>query len=486
MESLLKSIPGTVVFQDDILITGRDTYSHFRNLEEALSRLDRDQYSLPEADDLFVTLAGGKAFMKLELTSAYITQELEESLKGLTCISTFPLHVIELIEKFNMSEACFLPAPKSINLILQLSWLDLGIFATLTAMTALSVVIYLENTYYLMKKVKCPIKTKTLVSISAAPTVIGITSCLGLWVPRAVMFINMMAAIYFGLCFYLLLLVIVEGYGGEEGLLEHFKNTSLVVSTGPCCCCCPCLPHMRMTRRKFRIFVLGAFQVAFLRPVFFFMGIVLWTNGLYDPDDLSATSIFLWMDLFLGVSTILGLWPTNILFRQSKLHMADQKLTAKFSLFQVILILSSLQNSIIGTLAGAGNIRCSPPYSSRTRGQLMNNQLLIIEMFIVGVLTRLSYRKKDDRPGYRALDAARPKDKEERHTSTDDANSQVMGLVPEELAPEELVPQVSVKFHRENIFTLRKKKHTREKQTQGGGSFNAVFNQTTLPLFNSC
>uniref|UniRef100_UPI00398EB0E9 uncharacterized protein n=1 Tax=Pristiophorus japonicus TaxID=55135 RepID=UPI00398EB0E9 len=41
MESLLKSIPGTVVFQDDILVTGCNSEEHLHNLEEMLRRLDR-------------------------------------------------------------------------------------------------------------------------------------------------------------------------------------------------------------------------------------------------------------------------------------------------------------------------------------------------------------------------------------------------------------------------------------------------------------
>ncbi|XP_069753675.1 organic solute transporter subunit alpha-like [Narcine bancroftii] len=318
-------------------------------------------------------------------------------------LTRFPLEVLEMIEKFNVSEACFLPPPRTINLLLQLTWLDLSIFATLTVVTMLSIFIYLDNCWYLMTKVKCPIKRKTLMWMSAAPTVITITSCLGLWVPRAVMFVDMLAATYFGVCFYLLLLVIVQGYGGEEDMLEHLETAEINVSTGPCCCCCPCLPRMRMTRKKYRLFVLGSFQVAFLRPALFFLGIVLWTNDLYDPNDWSSSSVFLWINLFLGVSTILGLWPSNILFRHSKLLQADQNLTCKFSLFQAILILSSLQNSIIGTLAGAGNISCAPPYSARTRGQLINNQLLILEMFLVGVFTWASYRKRDDKPGYRPM-----------------------------------------------------------------------------------
>ncbi|XP_072897799.1 organic solute transporter subunit alpha-like [Hemitrygon akajei] len=314
-----------------------------------------------------------------------------------------PPNILELIEKFNVSEACFLPPPRSLKLIMELTWLDMGVFGTLTLITVLSILIYLENACYLLSKIKCPIKRKTLMWISASPTVFTITSCLGLWVPRAVMFVDMVAAMYFAVCYYLLLLVIVQGYGGEEAMLEHIATDRVRISTGPCCCCCPCLPHIRITRKNFRLLVVGVFQVAFLRPALFFLGVVLWTNGLYDPDDWSASSIFLWINLFLGVSTIVGLWPIAILFRHSKLLQADQNLACKFALFQVTLILSSLQNSIIGTLAGAGHIGCTPPYSARTRGQLMNNQLLILEMFLVGVFTRKSYRKSDGRPGYRPV-----------------------------------------------------------------------------------
>uniref|UniRef100_UPI00398EFC71 protein O-GlcNAcase n=1 Tax=Pristiophorus japonicus TaxID=55135 RepID=UPI00398EFC71 len=45
-------------------------------------------YPLPKADDLFAMLAGGKSFTKLELTWAYMTQELVDTSKKLTCINT--------------------------------------------------------------------------------------------------------------------------------------------------------------------------------------------------------------------------------------------------------------------------------------------------------------------------------------------------------------------------------------------------------------
>ena len=40
MESPFKSVPKTVAFQDDILITGCDTAEYLRNMEEVLRRLD--------------------------------------------------------------------------------------------------------------------------------------------------------------------------------------------------------------------------------------------------------------------------------------------------------------------------------------------------------------------------------------------------------------------------------------------------------------
>ena len=48
----------------------------------------QDQYPLPKADDLILTCAGGKSFTKLDLTSAYMTQELDEESRKLTCINT--------------------------------------------------------------------------------------------------------------------------------------------------------------------------------------------------------------------------------------------------------------------------------------------------------------------------------------------------------------------------------------------------------------
>ncbi|XP_053373962.1 uncharacterized protein K02A2.6-like [Mercenaria mercenaria] len=50
--------------------------------------ISEDQYPLPNVDDMFATLAGGKKFTKLDLTQAYAQLELDENSKDLLTINT--------------------------------------------------------------------------------------------------------------------------------------------------------------------------------------------------------------------------------------------------------------------------------------------------------------------------------------------------------------------------------------------------------------
>lgn len=90
---------------------------------------------------------------------------------------------------------------------------------------------------------------------------------------------------------------------------------------------------------------------------------------------------------------------------------------------QLVLVLSQLQTAIINILAMNGTIACAPPFSSRYRGYskstpplvslsclsfivnqtvwsrpalsaVLSQQLLILEMFIITLVTRLLYRRQ--------------------------------------------------------------------------------------------
>ncbi|XP_040477663.1 organic solute transporter subunit alpha [Ursus maritimus] len=309
--------------------------------------------------------------------------------------------LLELLKtNYSIPSACFSHAPTAAQLLRALGPAQIALTVIMTLFTLGSVIIFLEDAVYLYKNTRCPIKRGTLLWSSSAPTVVSVFCCFGLWIPRSLMLVEMAITSFYAVCFYLMMRVMVEGFGGKEAVLRTLKDTPMMVHTGPCCCCCPCCPPLTLTRKKLQLLMLGPFQYAFFKITLSLVGLFLIPDGIYDPADISEESTALWINTVLGVSTLLALWSLAIIFRQAKMHLGAQNIGAKFVLFQVLLILTALQPSIFSVLANNGQIACSPPFSSKIRSQVMNCHLLVLETFLMTVLARMYYRRKDNKVGY--------------------------------------------------------------------------------------
>ncbi|XP_004465916.1 organic solute transporter subunit alpha [Dasypus novemcinctus] len=321
-----------------------------------------------------------------------------------THIKLDPRYTADLLEllktDYNISSACFSHPPTAAQLLRASGPVETALTGIMTMLALGSVAIFLEDAVYLYKNTRCPIKRRTLLWSSSAPTVVSVFCCFGLWIPRSLVLVEMAITSFYAVCFYLLMRVMVEGFGGKEAVMRTLKDTPMRIHTGPCCCCCPCCPPLMLTRKKLQLLMLGPFQYAFLKITLVLVGLFFIPDGIYDPADISEVSTALWINTFLGVSTLLALWTLAIIFRQAKQHLGEQNIGAKFVLFQALLILTALQPSIFSVLASSGHIACSPPFSSKIRSQVMNCHLLIVETFLMTVLTRMYYRRKDDKVGY--------------------------------------------------------------------------------------
>uniref|UniRef100_A0A3Q3FVH7 Solute carrier family 51 member A n=1 Tax=Labrus bergylta TaxID=56723 RepID=A0A3Q3FVH7_9LABR len=273
------------------------------------------------------------------------------------------------------------------------------LYSVLTFMAAVSMLVYIEECIYIYRKVPNN-KKSVIIWVNGAAPVIGTMSCLGMWIPQSHHF----------------LILMVEEVGGDEGFLKRAGKHKLKISTGPCCCCCLCLPYVAITRRSLFLLKLGSFQFALLKPVFTILSIVLWTNGTFDLADLNITGSAIWINPFVGILTIIALWPVAIMFINLRTALRTLKIIPKYAMYQLVLVLSQLQTAIINILALKGTIACAPPFSAAARGYMLSQQLLILEMFIITLVTRLLYRRQYD-----------PLPEEEEH---DDNENTKMAPVP--------------------------------------------------------
>ncbi|XP_050015765.1 organic solute transporter subunit alpha [Microtus pennsylvanicus] len=331
---------------------------------------------------------------------------------GRTQIRLDPRYTVDLLEllktNYSISSACFSYPPTAAQLLRELGPLEIALTIILTFLTLGSIAIFLEDALYLYKNTLCPIKRRTLIWSSSAPTVVSVLCCFGLWIPRALTLVEMVITSFYAIVFYLLMLVMVEGFGGKEAVLRTLKDIPMRVHTGPCCCCCPCCPPLILTRKKLQLLMLGPFQYAFFKILLNIVGLFLIPDGIFDPSDISEKSTALWINTFLGASTLFALWSLAIIFRQAKLHLSEQNMGSKFAVFQVLVILTALQPSIFSVLASTGQIACSPPFPSKTRSQVMNCHMLVVETFLMTVLARMYYRRKDGKVGYETSSAPDP------------------------------------------------------------------------------
>ncbi|KAJ7414556.1 Organic solute transporter subunit alpha [Pitangus sulphuratus] len=258
------------------------------------------------------------------------------------------------------------------------------LFATLTLMTLIAILVFIEEAVYIYRKTPSSKRSIIIWINAAAPAYERHTGKFKLEFSSSPRF--------FAIVIHKFLMMMIKECGGQKLLLRRFENGRFTISTGPCCCCCLCLPRVPITRQTLFWLKVGTFQFAVFRPVLVFLSIVLWSNGNYVLYNLSPKEPALWINISMGVLTLTALWAVGIVFRKVRTLLTCKNIIPKFALYQFIVILNHLQTTIIHMLATQRVIPCAPPLSSTARGS--SQQLLIMEMFLITVISRVVYRRK--------------------------------------------------------------------------------------------
>ncbi|CAG2247998.1 OSTA [Mytilus edulis] len=148
--------------------------------------------------------------------------------------------------------------------------------------------------------------------------------------------------------------------------------------------------------KTLRVASVFTIQIAIVRPIVLFVAAVLWTDGKYaSGDEGEQSSITFPIQVFSGVSTILGVWGLQIVYRATRDRLTMFRVNLKFASFQLTFAIVNLQNFILAILGKNGIPACEGSRGPLMRGSRLNHYLLVIEMFLLCILSRFAYRRQE-------------------------------------------------------------------------------------------
>ncbi|XP_022108682.1 organic solute transporter subunit alpha-like [Acanthaster planci] len=261
----------------------------------------------------------------------------------------------------------------------------------------LTVLMYVEGQVYICKKIPGRRKVHLSFIFSLYP-VFSTTSLCGFYIPKAHIVAKFTSEIWLSLVLFQFVLLVSEYYGTSEKMLLVLHGRKIPLAGPPCCCCCCCfLPSVLINEknigkfsRRVKILVL---QVAVLRPILWFIAIILWINGNYNEGELSINDAYPYMTLIALISNMVALQALVTFFRISQDPLSSYKVKPKFFTVQLVLIITSIQSVITGALAKFGVIKCLGPYNSSVNGKMIVDFTVIVEMFFFMILAALWYRR---------------------------------------------------------------------------------------------
>ncbi|XP_071793226.1 organic solute transporter subunit alpha-like [Asterias amurensis] len=263
----------------------------------------------------------------------------------------------------------------------------------MTAVSILTVVLFIESVMNVNKKIPNSRRRVRLTVLMGIYPVMSVTSLFSLYVPSAHLLNTLLASMYFSVALFQFLMLIIDYYGGKHAVVEKLKDQKLSLAGPPLTCCCPCcLPKITITAKNLRRLRRLVMQVAFVRPLTYFISLVLWTDGKYKHGEIALNEPYIYLTTISITSGLFALYGIILFLTASLEPLKSYRIKPKFFIVQMVLILISTQNLVLAVLADIGVIPCVPPFNSDSRANYIGDMLVVVEMLFFGVLSRMYFR----------------------------------------------------------------------------------------------
>ncbi|XP_052766564.1 organic solute transporter subunit alpha-like [Mya arenaria] len=285
------------------------------------------------------------------------------------------------------------PSTEDYYPVLVRSWVSMMLMALACVLTVGSIIIFIESLLYVIRVNKGHsekvVKVGTILGLHPVTTACAM---LALLVPKSSLLVDLVAACYLSVCFYMFVSLVIEVYFGGN-LVKALNGTKVKTAVPPCCCCCCCILKPRiLTKRSLLVFRMLSLQVAFVQPVLLFIAAVLWTDGKYDPGHIDPAKATIYITVITTISTMLSIYGSLVVHRAAAPYLASFNCGIKWTCIQLVVILPNIQGLIFSILVANDLPPCENTRGPLVRGASLNHFLLVVEMFLLTLLARRAYR----------------------------------------------------------------------------------------------
>ncbi|XP_041130890.1 organic solute transporter subunit alpha [Polyodon spathula] len=274
---------------------------------------------------------------------------------------------------------------------------QLWLFLIPVALILILLAVFLEEMGFFFRNSHSSKRRRLYLWILGIYPVFGLSSLIGMFVPRSTSLCNFIASLYHSITLWKFLGLVTDFFGGKVRMLQKLKGEQVSPNPFPCCCCC-CLPLIAINRTSVRWMTAAVFQLSVVRTVLFFVILVLWTDEQYDYGDVGYKNPNVYVNALIGVSTLLSFYGYLLFYKATRRALSGYGLRGKFVCIVLILFLCGLQSGILETIGAFKVVPCTPPFSRLMRSQLIYHYSVTVEMFCIGLFARQCFRKIEPDP----------------------------------------------------------------------------------------
>ncbi|XP_046550331.1 organic solute transporter subunit alpha-like [Haliotis rubra] len=290
---------------------------------------------------------------------------------------------------------CPMEIPVSEVYFAGISTVELALVAVGGVVALANVIMFLETSWFIFQHSRSQ-KTMTLsIWMTGVHPVFSLAAVAAVCVPRCTILVDLMAATYLAFCVWNFIPMLMHYRGGEHALISHMSGETINLRSPPVACCCFCCPKIEVNKKNLLRIKMTVLQFAVFRPILVLLTAALWTDKKYIRGVMMPNQPFMYTNIMNGASTLIAVYGSILLFEATRKQLKAFNIIPKFISLQVVLAISDLQTLVFDLLASNQLPPCTDTLPSNARGDVWNHLILIVEMFLLALLSRHAYRRAE-------------------------------------------------------------------------------------------